>query len=79
MKMPPMSVPRPSVRRPLARSCWLILRSVISPSARNMPVDSIITTIMMSVIVRIRIGSNSGMPKWKGSTTSTQAALPTFS
>ncbi len=44
-----------------------------------MPVDSIITTIITSVMVRIRNASNCGMPKWKGSTTSNQAALPTFS
>ena len=62
LKMPPMKVPRPSVRRPRVRAARSTLRSVISPSARNMPVDSIITTIITSVIVKIRIGSNTGMP-----------------
>jgi hypothetical protein len=41
-------------------------RPVMSDSARNMPVDSIITTIITSVIVRIITGSKVGMPKAKG-------------
>ena len=61
--MPPISVPRPSVRRPRDSIGWSILRSVISPRARNMPVDSIITTIMIRVMVRIITGSKIGVPK----------------
>ena len=79
LKMPPISVPRPSVRRPRARAGWSILRSVISPRARNMPVDSIITTIITSDMVRIITGSKTGTPKWNGSTMSNQGALPTLS
>ena len=44
-----------------------------------MPVDSIITTIITSVMVRIITMSNVGMPKAKGVTTSNQCALPTLS
>ena len=73
--MPPISVPRPSVRKPAASSGWLIFLPVMSDSARNMPVDSIITSTM----VRIITGSNVGMPKAKGVTTSNQCALPTLS
>ena len=74
-----MSVPRPSVRSPRVRSSWLTLRSVISPSARNMPVDSIITTIITSVMVRIRMGSKIGMAISSGSTRSNHSALLTLS
>ena len=77
--MPPMSVPKPSTRRPAESCFWSIFLPVRSDSARNMPVDSIITTIMTSVIVRIRIGSNTGVAISKGSTKSTQGALPTLS
>ena len=79
LKMPPISVPRPSVRRPRARSSWSSGLPVMSDSARNMPVDSIITTIITSVMVRIMTGSNVGMPNAKGVTTSNHAALPTLS
>jgi hypothetical protein len=51
----------------------------MSASARNMPVDSIITTIITSVMVRIITMSNVGMPKANGVTTSNQCALPTLS
>ena len=44
-----------------------------------MPVDSIITTIITSVMVRIITGSKVGMPKAKGVTTSNQCALATLS
>ena len=79
MKMPPISVPRPSVRRPAASSGWLIFLPVRSDHARNMPVDSIITTIITSVMVRIITMSKVGMPKAKGVTRSNQCALPTLS
>ena len=51
----------------------------MEPSARNMPVDSIITTTMISDMVRIIMMSKRGMPKWKGSTMSNQAAWSIFS
>ena len=44
-----------------------------------MPVDSIITTIITSVIVRIRTGSKIGMPKWNGRISANQRASPTLS
>ena len=44
-----------------------------------MPVDSIITTIITSVMVRIITRSKVGMPKWKGVITPNQAASPTLS
>jgi len=44
-----------------------------------MPVDSIITTIITSVMVRIITGSKVGMPKANGVTTSIQPALATLS
>ena len=77
--MPPISVPRPSVRRPAESSFWLMDLPVRSDSARNMPVDSIITTIITSVMVRIITMSKVGMPNAKGVTTSNQPALPTLS
>ena len=79
MKMPPMRVPRPSVRRPAVSAFWSILRSVMSPSARNMPVDSIITTIITRLMVRMRMGSKIGAAISNGSTRSNQFALPTLS
>jgi hypothetical protein len=51
----------------------------MSESARNMPVDSIMTTIITSDIVRIITMSKVGMPKANGVTTSNQCALPTLS
>ncbi|EWS63666.1 hypothetical protein Y695_03100 [Hydrogenophaga sp. T4] len=77
--MPPMSVPRPSVRRPAVSIFWSIFLPVRSPSARNMPVDSIITTIITRLMVRIRMGSNTGAAISNGSTMSNQFALATFS
>ena len=44
-----------------------------------MPVDSIITTIITRVIVRMRMGSNVGVAISNGSTTSNQWALATLS
>ena len=44
-----------------------------------MPVDSIITTIITSVMVRIITASNCGIPKANGITNSNHAALPTLS
>ncbi len=44
-----------------------------------MPVDSIITTIITSAMVRIITMSKLGMPKAKGVTTSNQCALATLS
>ena len=52
---------------------------VMSHSARNMPVDSIITTIITSTMVRISTGSKIGMPKWNGMIGATQAAFTTLS
>ena len=79
LNTPPRIVPRPSVRRPRVRSSCVMRFPVMSPSARNMPVDSIITTIITRVMVRISTGSKVGMPNWNGSTTSNQAALATLS
>ena len=64
--MPPRTVPTPSARRPLVSSLESTFLPVISPSARNMPVDSTITTIMTMHMVRIDQKSNVGMPNWKG-------------
>ena len=44
-----------------------------------MPVDSIITTIITSVMVRISNGSNCGVPNENGTTGANQAALATLS
>ena len=44
-----------------------------------MPVDSIITTIMTSVMVRIITGSKIGRPKRKGVISSNQSARSTWS
>ena len=44
-----------------------------------MPVDSIITTIITKVMVRMSTGSNTGMPNWNGMTTPNHSALPTLS
>ena len=55
------------------------LSPVMSDKARNMPVDSIITTIITSVMVRIRMGSNTGPAISNGSTRSNHWALATFS
>ena len=63
------------MRRPAARLPWVIFLPVMSLSARNMPVDSIITTIITSVMVRIRIGSKIGMPKWNGGISANQCGL----
>ena len=43
-----------------------------------MPVDSIMTTIITRVMVRIRMGSKTGMAIWNGSTMSNHCALPTL-
>ena len=81
LKMPPIKVPRPSVRSPAASSVWVIGRSVMSDSARNMPVDSIITTIITSVIVIVSTitGSKVGRPKTNGVTMSNHCARATLS
>ena len=44
----------------------VIGRSVISPSARNMPSDSTMTTTMTTHIVAMATGSKVGRPNWKG-------------
>ena len=54
------------------------LRPVISPSARNMPTDSIITTIITMHMVMIGTRWNCGMPNRSGDTKSTQGAVPTL-
>ncbi|GGC00345.1 hypothetical protein GCM10011572_22930 [Pseudoduganella buxea] len=77
-RMPPSSVPRPSVRRPAASCFWSSCLPVMSDRARNMPADSIITTTMTTVSVRIITGSNVGMPKANGVTMSNQWALATL-
>lgn len=43
-----------------------------------MPVDSIITTIITSTMVRISTGSKIGVPKWNGMIGANQAAEPTL-
>ena len=43
-----------------------------------MPVDSIMTTTITSVMVRISTGSNTGRPNWNGSTRSNHLALATL-
>ena len=79
LKIPPISVPRPSVRRPAVKAFWSIFRSVMSPSARNMPVLSIITTTITRLMVTISTGSNTGAAISNGSTKSNQPALATLS
>ena len=44
-----------------------------------MPVNSIIVTIITSVMVTISTGSKIGVPKWKGMIGANQAASATFS
>ncbi|KTF07719.1 hypothetical protein MGSAQ_000786 [marine sediment metagenome] len=63
LKMPPSMVPNPSARRPAASCFWVTGRAHISDRARNMPVDSIITTIITSTMVRTITGSKVGRPK----------------
>ena len=65
---PPIIVPTPSTRRPRMISCDESLRPTISPSARNMPIDSINTMINTAVMVRIDTGSKPGVPKAIGVT-----------
>src|SRR6266436_5983816 len=72
-------VPTPSALSPLVSASSSIFVPVISPSARNMPSDSIMTTIMTMHIVTIGTMENFGMPKWSGLTTSIQDADATFS
>ena len=79
LKRPPITVPRPSVRSPAASSFCPIGLPVISESARNIPVDSIMTTIITSDIVAIVTRSNVGMPNANGVTRSSQGALATLS
>ena len=76
--MPPMKVPMPSVRSPRVSAAWSTLRPVISPRARNMPADSIITTTMTMLMVTMATRSNFGIPKAKGMTTSNQGAAATL-
>ena len=71
-RKPPIRVPRPSVRRPRVRSSRDSRRPVSSPSARNMPSDSTITTTITRHMVAIEIGSKTGMPKCSGVTTDIQ-------
>lgn len=79
LNTPPRIVPTPSARSPAASRGWLIRCPTMSPSARNIPVDSIITTIITSVMVRIITGSKVGIPKWNGRIGANQAAAATFS
>ena len=51
--MPPNMVPTPSARRPRAIASASIFRPVISLSARNIPVDSIMTTTITMHMVTI--------------------------
>ena len=66
LKTPPMIVPTPSARRPLVSVASSNGRSVMSASARNMPVDSIMTTIITRHIVAMATMSKVGRPKWNG-------------
>ena len=66
LNRPPIKVPRPSVRRPRTISAGSIFFPVISPRARNMPADSIMTTIMTMHIVMIGTTLNVGTPNWNG-------------
>ena len=79
MKRPPITVPRPSILSPAASSDWPIFLPVMSLRARNMPVDSIITTIMTSVMVTISTGSKIGVPKWNGGINANHCAAAIFS
>ena len=63
------------MRSPALKLGRSIRRPHISPSVRNMPVDAIITSVM----VRIMIGSKSGRPKWKGRMSANHSASPTRS
>ncbi len=66
LKTPPMTVPRPSVASPRARSPGPIRLPQISPSARNIPVDSTITTTITMHSETIGPISNVGAPKRNG-------------
>ncbi|MNN37529.1 hypothetical protein D3C81_1514800 [compost metagenome] len=66
LKMPPITVPRPSARRPAVRSLRLSLRPVMSERARNMPVDSTSVISITMHIDRMAVISNVGMPKCSG-------------
>ncbi|MNM71798.1 hypothetical protein D3C81_834730 [compost metagenome] len=76
--MPPIRVPRPSTRRPRLMSACVMRLSVISPSARNMPSDSIMTTIITRLMVMMATRSKVGMPNWNGVTTANILALATL-
>ena len=61
-----MIVPRPSAASPRAISGGPIFLLQISPNARNMPVDSTMTTIITMHSETIAPSSKRGVPKRKG-------------
>ena len=62
LNVPPIIVPTPSTRNPRIMSWEESLRPTISPSARNIPIDSINTMINTAVMVRMETGSKIGIP-----------------
>ena len=74
LNTPPITVPRPSARRPRVRSSVESFLPVISASARNMPVDS---TRVINITMHIEAMAPKwkvGMPKCSGVMTATQSA-----
>ncbi len=71
--------PRASPRSPRTIAFWSTGRPTISPTAKNMPRDSIITTIITRHMVATETNSNFGRPNWKGMTRPTRGAAPTCS
>ncbi len=58
---------------------WSSGLPTISPTAKNMPRDSTITTTMTRHMVRIGVISKRGRPNWKGRTRLNQDAVCTCS
>ena len=79
LNSPPIAVPSPSARSPAASGFWVTLRPQISPSARNMPVDSIMVTNITRSMVRIITGSKIGIPKCSGLISANHSASATLS
>lgn len=77
LKTPPMTVPRPSARRPSATWRRVTGLSTISPTAIMSPVVSVMMTMPTMSIDTIGTISKVGRPKWNGVTSPNHAASPT--
>ena len=77
LNTPPRIAPTASPRRPRTIARRSSGRPTISPTAKNMPSDSTITTIITRHMVAMDAHSNRGRPNWNGMTRPARGAAAT--